>query len=339
MTKSAATALSGIETAPTDTLSVEACLNRALWRLIEAMSIAIAASFLMLGLRINIFSNVPLIGVIVAYVAVIFFYAVIRYDPLVVRVMTTVGQLFIVLFAGLLLTYAASAAALPYRDAEFYSIDNWLGFDRESYRTFIEHYPILSQLLDAAYLSIQPQTAAVPFILILAKQLPRLQRFILALGFTLIATAGIAVFGPAMDAYIYVDLAPLRQAAIPAGIYSHIVTLEALRAGAMSTIQLNNLEGLITFPSFHTANAILFAWALWRVPYVRIAGLVVNALMIASTPVTGQHYVIDLIAGAAVAVAAIALAQRVGFSSEVAVGPTESVSTEKHGHQTGEAKS
>jgi membrane-associated phospholipid phosphatase len=80
----------------------------------------------------------------------------------------------------------------------------------------------------------------------------------------------------------------------------------------MTVIQLNNLEGLVTFPSFHTANAILFAWALWTVPYLRWVGLVVNGLMILSTPLTGAHYIIDVVAGTIVAVAAIAFARFVG---------------------------
>ena len=79
----------------------------------------------------------------------------------------------------------------------------------------------------------------------------------------------------------------------------------------MTSIQLNNLEGLITFPSFHTAIAILFAWAVWRTPYVWFAGLVTNVLMILSTPLSGSHYVIDLAGGAVVATVAIALASRV----------------------------
>src|SRR5262245_60537148 len=52
--------------------------------------------------------------------------------------------------------------------------------------------------------------------------------------------------------------------------YTHVHTLEALRSGAMSVVRLDDLEGLITFPSFHTANAILFAWALWPVRYLRL---------------------------------------------------------------------
>lgn len=108
--------------------------------------------------------------------------------------------------------------------------DLWLGFNREGYRTLVGT-PGFGALFDAAYLSIQPQTVLIPLALILAGQLPRLQKFVLAFGLALSLTALIAAFVPAMDAMIYLDLAPKRFSGLPPGTYTHIPTLEALRAG------------------------------------------------------------------------------------------------------------
>jgi len=138
--------------------------------------------------------------------------------------------------------------------------------------------------------------------------MPRLQSFVLALGISLAATVLIAVFIPAVDAAIYIDLASRGAAALSPGTYSHIHTLEALRSGAMSVVRLDDLEGLITFPSFHTTNAILFAWAVWPVRYLRVPILVLNGLMVASTPTAGSHYFIDIVGGTAVAFSAIVAA-------------------------------
>jgi membrane-associated phospholipid phosphatase len=80
-----------------------------------------------------------------------------------------------------------------------------------------------------------------------------------------------------------------------------------LRAGTFRSIPLDNLEGLITFPSFHTAGAIMFIWALRKVPYVRWPAIALNAALIAATPIDGAHYFIDLVGGAVVAFAAIAM--------------------------------
>ena len=282
--------------------------SRAVWRLIAMMVMVVALSFAALGLSIDIGSNVSLLAIGLAYVGLIWFYRRVRCDETIAWPLEAVGQLFVVLFLGLLMTYAATATALPYRDAELNAIDAWFGFDRHGFRKM--SVPGLLDFLDLAYLSIQPQTAIIPFILVMTRQIPRLFRFVLALGAALTMTSFIAIFLPAISASIYIDLAPLREAGIPEGVYTQFPTLQALRSGAMTSIQLNNLEGLITFPSFHTAIAILFAWAVWRTPYVWFAGLVTNVLMILSTPLSGSHYVIDLAGGAVVATVAIALASQ-----------------------------
>lgn len=285
-------------------------MTRAIWVLITLMAFFAATSLAILGIHIDFSSNPALIAISCGYAAVAVYYTAIRREPGLTAILVAAAQLFLVLFIGLLLTYAASAIGLPYRDANLHLADLWLGFNRESYRTF-SLLPGVRTVLDAAYLSIQPQTALVPLALILAGQQTRLQQFIMALGLALSATALIAAFVPAMDAMVYLDLAPKGISALPPGTYTHIPTLEALRAGTMTTIRLNNLEGLITFPSFHTASGVMFAWGLWRIRYLRIVGLVLNALMIASTPISGSHYLIDVIAGAGVAWMAIVAAGRV----------------------------
>jgi hypothetical protein len=83
-------------------------------------------------------------------------------------------------------------------------------------------------------------------------------------------------------------------------------TMEALRAGTMRSIALNQLEGLISFPSFHTAAALIFIWTLHAVRYVGWAGIPLNLALIVATPTVGAHYFIDVVGGIVVAFAAIA---------------------------------
>jgi len=288
--------------------------------MILAMALAVWISFTALGLRIDFASNWPLVAIMLIYAVAALFYLHIRRDRRIASMLVVVAQLFLTLLLGLLLTYAASAAALPYRDAELSAIDLWLGFHRAAYVNAIHSVPGLNAVLDAAYLSIQPQTALVALALLLAGQLPRLQSFVLALGISLAATILIAVFIPAVDAAIYIDLAPRGAAALSPGTYSHVHTLEALRSGAMSVVRLDDLEGLITFPSFHTTNAILFAWALWPVRYLRVPILVLNGLMVSSTPTAGSHYFIDIVGGTAVAFLAVVAAN--GCRRACAASPT-----------------
>jgi membrane-associated phospholipid phosphatase len=276
--------------------------------MISAMALIVWFSFVALGLRVDPSTNWPLVLVALCYTATTLFYFRIRRDYQIGNMLAVVAQLFLTLLLGLLLTYAASAVALPYRDAEFSAIDHWLGFDRASYIAAIDSVPGLGTILDLSYVSIQPQTALVPLALLLTRQMPRLQGFVLSLGVSLLITNLVAVFLPAVDAAIYIDLAPRGAAALAPGVYTHVHTLEALRSGTMSVVRLDDLEGLITFPSFHTTNAILFVWALWTVRYLRIPVLVLNVLMVASTPTAGSHYFIDVVGGTVVAILAIAAA-------------------------------
>ena len=283
-------------------------LSRMCWTTLAAMAFAVWISFASLRLRVDPTSNMPLAMGALAYMAVALFYSRIRCDRRIAEMLVVIAQLFLALFLGLLLTYAASAVALPYRDAELQALDHWLGFDRASYVSTIQSIPGLSAILDMAYLSIQPQTALVPLALLLAHQLPRLQGFIIALGVSLAITAFVAVFIPAVDAAIHVDLAPYGAAALAPETYTHVRTLEALRSGAMTVVRLDDLEGLITFPSFHTTNALLFVWALWTIKYLRGPIIVLNGLMIASTPTAGSHYFIDVLGGTVVTILAIVAA-------------------------------
>jgi membrane-associated phospholipid phosphatase len=67
--------------------------------------------------------------------------------------------------------------------------------------------------------------------------------------------------------------------------------------------------GIVCFPSFHVVWAILCARALWTFRLLRIPVVILAALIVLSTVTTGEHYILDLIAGAIIAVLAIYAAE------------------------------
>jgi membrane-associated phospholipid phosphatase len=90
-------------------------------------------------------------------------------------------------------------------------------------------------------------------------------------------------------------------AIIPVAQETHLPIFHGLRDGTFRALTAMTAEGIITFPSFHAALAVIFAVALWPVPILlRWIGLALNILMIASTPIDGGHYFIDVIAGIAI---------------------------------------
>src|SRR5262249_14325691 len=82
-----------------------------------------------------------------------------------------------------------------------------------------------------------------------------------------------------------------------------------LRAGTLRTLDLEHFGGAVTFPSFHAAAAILYAWALWPLRWVRPFSLAVNGLMLVATPIGGGHYLVDVLAGVMVAAGSISAAR------------------------------
>ena len=84
---------------------------------------------------------------------------------------------------------------------------------------------------------------------------------------------------------------------------------DALRNGEMTRISLTQVNGLITFPSFHAALAIILIYASRGVKVLFPAFLVLNLLMLAATPTVGGHYFIDIIAGACVVLCLACLRQ------------------------------
>ena len=81
--------------------------------------------------------------------------------------------------------------------------------------------------------------------------------------------------------------------------------IPALRAHQVHYVDLAQLRGLVSAPSFHTVAAVLYIRAAWPHRELRAPLVAVNAAMLLSTPVEGTHYLIDMILGAVVAVVAI----------------------------------
>ena len=148
----------------------------------------------------------------------------------------------------------------------------------------------------------------------LTGQIWRLWELAFTFAVTVLATTLFAIFFPAIDAVIYYKIGPTILAHLPPGAGQlHLPTFEAFRSGAVQTIDIDHLDGVVTFPSFHAVMALLIANAWRRLPG---ASLVVawSALVIASAVPFGGHYFIDLIAGGALWAAVAAAANRLRAS-------------------------
>lgn len=85
--------------------------------------------------------------------------------------------------------------------------------------------------------------------------------------------------------------------------------IEAIRTGQRTDV-IGSMTGLIFFPSFHAAGAVMYMWSWWTLRWLRWPMLALNLMLIAAAPVFGLHYFIDLIGGIFVAFGAIFASNR-----------------------------
>jgi len=224
--------------------------------------------------------------------------------------------LVIVIFSsGILLSYAAATTGLPFRDVAFDTADRALGFDWRAYAAFVDSSPVLATAYRVAYLSLIPQLFILTIALAVAGRFDRLHKFLIAVVISLAVTCAVFALMPAVSVYAHLEIPLDRFANIrPVSTFQHIGPIEGLRSGMIRTVSFDDMHGLITFPSFHACAAALLAWGFWPVRPLRAPFLILNLLMIGATPIDGAHYLVDVIAGLALAGLAVAVAERASFS-------------------------
>ena len=183
-----------------------------------------------------------------------------------------------------------------------------MGMDPEVVARYVNDHDWLSGLLLRAYGLIKIMLLAVPVALTLTLRLVRLQMFVFAFSIALIITVAISTFVPAVGTWYGLDIAPSQFAALDSSLYTaQLRDILGLRDGSLRHLEMFKLTGIVSFPSFHAASAVLYMWALWPVRFVGPLAAALNLLMIASTPVIGAHYMIDVFGGVALAAISILL--------------------------------
>ena len=96
-------------------------------------------------------------------------------------------------------------------------------------------------------------------------------------------------------------MSPGVLALLPAGAGRYYLPVfDAYRSGVLMTADIRHVDGVVSFPSFHAAMALMTAHALRGVPRLLGPALAWCGLVLASTIPIGGHYVADVLAGAVV---------------------------------------
>ncbi|MGH6642059.1 MAG: phosphatase PAP2 family protein [Bradyrhizobium sp.] len=291
------------------------------WRLFQLNWIPIAAmgAVVLLGGTLCGFTIEPVaLGITLAIAAVLalipYLYAFVKgdqADPKLIFPLGALSQLLLIATIMGPLTYVASVINWPLQDHTLLAIDRAIGMDPAMIAQYVNDHDWLGGLLVRSYTLIKIILLAIPVVLALTSRFVRLQVFVFAFSVTLIMTLLISTFTPAVGTYYGLGVDPAQFTSLDASMYqAQLRDILALRDGSLRHLELFKITGIVSFPSFHAASAVLYIWALWPVRFVGGAAVVLNVLMMASTPVIGAHYVIDVFGGVALAVIGIWLAKQ-----------------------------
>lgn len=214
-----------------------------------------------------------------------------RRDARLAALIRAALQLLLFTKVAAIVSYLVVATNAPLIDARLQAWDLALGFDWPAVHAAVMQRPWLKAMLAWAYASGLVQIGVLIALLALTGRTAQLAEFMLLFIVNTLVT--VALSGP-----------------FPALGYAMPPHFEMLRSGAMQVIALGQTQGLISIPSLHAAIGVLLIHASRGLGGLQLPFVLLNLVMIASTPTEGGHYLVDVIAGVAMAVATIGALRR-----------------------------
>ena len=285
----------------------------AAWTLLGVALVLIALLELWRPLPIAPASILPFTLACTPLVCIALFYSRIRPQENLVATAQSLLQMLIFSALGCLLQYLLAREGGALWDAWFAAMDRSLGLDWLAYIQAVEARPRLRSALTFAYATLISEAICVVLILGMTDRLQALRIFVLA-G---MMAGGIIILlspmFPSTSCFVFLGLTQedFQNVHVTAG-YAQNADYQALRGGTFAMIYLPKMQGIIAFPSYHASLATVNAWGFWRSgkTWLRVPGISLALGTIASAPVDGGHYFVDVLAGIAIAIPSIFAAKR-----------------------------
>jgi membrane-associated phospholipid phosphatase len=199
-------------------------------------------------------------------------------------------------------SYVVASLGLPPIDATLAAWDRALGFDWIAAYHRASAHPMAAAALKLLYFSLLPQVAVATIALGFlghARAVREMMGLLIATSLPIVALSGVL---PAVSAWIHYGIGVEHA--------YHMGDFAGLRDGTLRTLAPLDAVGIVTFPSFHTAMALIVVYACRGLAWLFWPAAAVNALVLVSIPPFGGHYLVDMLAGAAVTAAAILWTRR-----------------------------
>jgi membrane-associated phospholipid phosphatase len=234
-----------------------------------------------------------------------------------IRMMCHAGicsTLFFVIYTAVItiLSYLVASLNFALYDRELAQWDAAIGFDWKAFLGWVNSHPLIGKILIWIYHSSVVQLVVIILLLSINMKISRLQELCDLYVMTSVIAVVLSGLIPAAGAYAYHAPEPtlFNNLNPNAGLW-HIEHYEGLRNGSYRLIELGQMQGLVTFPSFHTCFAITLAWCFRDFRWLFPIGIAVCGAVLVSTLTEGGHYLVDVLAGVVIAIACIVLRQMV----------------------------
>jgi membrane-associated phospholipid phosphatase len=233
----------------------------------------------------------------------------IRKNPSAGSMLFGLGFLLIFSASVNVISYFGLTIAGPRIDRPLAAIDRAMGIDWTGLMLFIADHPALNFIFKLAYRASFYETILVMIWWGWSDRTRLTEQLCLALVIGGVTTVTVWLLVPSFGAftvYAIPEALALKNALVLNADYAK--TLLNLWAHGPGHISPLTVKGLVGFPSFHAAQAIITTWYARKTKYLFAPFLAFNTVVILSTPIQGGHHVVDVIGGFAVAALAIWLA-------------------------------
>ena len=187
--------------------------------------------------------------------------------------------------------YGALAIGRPFVDETLAHADAVLGINVSDVLAWVQQHPRVLTVLRWAYGTLSLQILFAIPVLRFLREREAMWEFVFHFHFCLIVTLVASALWPVAGPYQWFAYTT------PVDLERVVAQVNGFHDGTLTVVRWAELEGLISYPSFHTATGLFATWAARKRWWLVVPLAMVNGLLILATFMTGIHYVIDTISG------------------------------------------
>ena len=225
------------------------------------------------------------------------FYTILRPSKLLCD---TTGILLMMISASLIaavICHAGLRLGMPWFDSALSSADAAIGIDTSKLAVLSAADSGFGQSLALVYGSTMPAVFMTALWLGFNGQGNRMWELGFCYTICVLVASIISVALPALGNMAYHDIKDVPGLPNGAGVF-HLSAIEYFRYGDNPIFDWSRVDGIVTFPSFHMAMALMVPRAFRGHKWLYLPAIFWSLLVMVSTIGIGGHYVVDLLAGA-----------------------------------------